>query len=46
MIHAKFDATIGVLTLEFNKRYKFSDLMHNMTNVYNMTIIYNHIAFG
>ena len=46
MIHAEFDATIGVLRLKFNKRYKFSDSMHNMITMYNMTIIYNHIAFG
>ena len=45
MIHVEFDATIGVLTLKFNKRYKFSDSMHNMTTMYNMTTIYNHIAF-
>ena len=44
-IHVEFDATIRVLTLEFNKRYKFSDSMHNMTIVYNMKIIYNRIAF-
>ena len=46
MIHAEFDATIRVLRLKFNERYKFSDSMHNMKIVYNMTIIYNHIAFG